>query len=181
MKRIASLTIALLLILVMSVGATVTTSTVTTVDVKDRDMQVITWTWASAEDGKATSSLTGVHVAYAQGVIEKVVFPYGDDPTTPTTLYDVEIFDVDGCDVLLGKGMNRSISMPASIVFDPVILESQSILLPTGDSPYTGKVTFYPYRTVVKGRLHLRVTNAGDQKKGKVRMYVRRYLVSGEY
>lgn len=112
--------------------------------------------WISDATGRAT-----VNIYNAYGTIERVAFN-PDDATAPTNLYDVVLEDIDGIDVLGGKGANLSSSSSASFV--PLI--STAVGTPA-DTYQVG------HKYIVDGqRMQLKVTNAGSAKRGVVRIYM---------
>jgi len=114
-------------------------------DSKLRTVRKFTLAWLSDASGDVNSVLT----IPLSGVLERITFdPDGTD--VPSANYDVVLNDVDGVDVLNGKGSNLSATVTTSVA--PAL---------TG-----GNMAF-------DDALDLVVTNAGNAKRGKVILYIR--------
>ena len=118
--------------------------TVTTTEETHGTVRKITFAWTSSAGGAADATTT---YAYSGEVIRLVTVP-GTAGNQPTNLYDVVVNDVDGNDVLMGAGANRS-------------------------NAATEQVLASSLGCVANDKLTLGVTNAGDTKQGTVYLYVR--------
>ncbi len=82
--------------------------TVTVTEETFGSVKKILFDWLSenggADDGKATKTTTNVY----NGVLERAVFVPDSGGTQPDNLYDVEVLDADGYDVLIALGLNLS-------------------------------------------------------------------------
>ena len=99
----------------------------------------VTFIWASATTGAADGSTDQIYT----GRVRQVLLYAGT--TAPTNLYDVQLKDGAGRDLLFGKGANCPVA-------DTVVVEDAGI--------------------VVNDKLTLAVTNAGDTKDGRVVVYI---------
>jgi hypothetical protein len=102
-------------------------------------MDVADFTFVSETDGSASGSTTQRYT----GQVRQVLIYAGT--TAPTNLYDVQLQDGAGRDLLFGDGANCPVA-------DVVVVENAGI--------------------VVNDRLTLAVTNAGDTKDGKVVVFI---------
>jgi len=107
--------------------------------------QSIVWTWTSDTGGAATIQTT----QFYNGVPIQVVFePDTSTATIPTTAYDVTITNEEDVDILSNNGANLT---------------------------STGKVYKHHYDgmgLVVYSKLTLNVSNAGNAKGGKVKLFI---------
>lgn len=106
----------------------------------------ITFDWLCSSGGAADSTSTNAFT----GVIERAVFIPDSAGTQPTDNYDVVVNDEDGVDILHANGAN---------------LSNAAAVLKSHVSDGLG--------AVVGSKLTLAVTNAGDEKGGKVILYLR--------
>lgn len=120
------------------------TGTVSISEERFGSLQKVMFEWTSTAGGAAGDTTVN---PYNGEVIRLVTIPDGTD--TPTDLYDVEVTDEDGVDVLNGSGADQSNS------------ETQQ----TAATLSLG--------VVANDKLTLSVTNAGNAKSGKVILYIR--------
>jgi len=152
------LTIAFLLVACISANAdpTPTSGTLTSYsyDANDQSgyssLHVVSIDWVSTTTGAFRIVLPDIH-----GEIMRVT-TNPDDTDAPSANYDVDVNDVDGFDVLVGLGENRSASATESFV------------------PYLGNGTVIDHEVDVAGQLTVEITNAGSAKAGVLRIYIRR-------
>ena len=119
--------------------------TVTLTEITHTQIKKITFTWTSSAAGAADGATSGT---YTGELVRVVQVPDGGG-TQPTDLYDVEVTDADGADVLHGLGANLS------------------------NAAATNKAAKDGLGTVVNSVLTLAVTNAGNAKGGKTIVYLR--------
>lgn len=103
----------------------------------------IIFAWTSDADGAADGITTKV---YAGEVIRLVTVPSG--VAAPTNLYDIQVLDADGLDVLAMGGANRS------------TLNTEQVLEAS-------------LGCVANSKLALSIANAGNAKAGTVYLYIR--------
>lgn len=127
--------------------------TVTPTYRSSQDIKWVQWDWTSDSGGAANGTLTR---SLSGQVMMIVTDP--DGGAVPTDNYDVVINDEHGLDVAAGYLANR----------DTANVERVFPTLETIISSYG-----YGYQPVFNGKLELQVTNAGNAKKGVVRMYYR--------
>lgn len=107
--------------------------------------------WIS-EDGGANAGKVDATISKVHGTLEGVAFN-PSATAAPTADYDVVINDVDGVDVLGGKGADLSDST----------------------ATYHGEATTSPvFPRATTGLLTLAITNAGNAKEGTIRLFYRR-------
>lgn len=116
-------------------------------------MKSINFEWTSTSGGAFTATIDG-----AYGWIERVTFAPVSS-ASPTNNYDVTLSDVDGIDVFGGLGANQSATTAATVL--PLI----SAVIDS--STHTTKYALDGQQ------MTLSVTNAGNAKKGKIRVYVK--------
>ena len=114
--------------------------------------ELITLVWTSDASGNATVTVPNVI-----GEIRRIVTNPSDGATSPTADYDVTLKDADAVDVMVGQGAN--LSQSANKSFYGVTTDAIS-------SQYI-PITVY-------GDLSLAVTNAGNAKKGTIKLYLRK-------
>ena len=119
-------------------------------------VRVYTYDWVSdVADGDVDDSVQ-TDLTRISGEILRVVTIPGSP--APTNGYDVVLTDEDGYDVLAGQAANRSSSTVQSVA--PGVPLSDGTTTSVGPMPVHSKLT-------------LGVTNAGNSKAGKVKVYVR--------
>lgn len=102
--------------------------------------------WAFTSDGSGDASEVTVKIA---GIVKRAVtIPDGVAP--PTQNWDLSIEDEDGVDVLCGNGADRD----------------------AGGTGAVEQVFPCPGQVAINSSLTFKVANAGDTKKGTVRLYV---------
>lgn len=138
-RRLAAIAFALLLI----AGYVIAAGTVTTTEISSTSVKKVTFAWTSSAGGAADATTTK---AYDGRVIGLTTIPSGG--AAPDDNYDVTVKDVDGHDVLLGRGIDR-------------------------DTANTEFVTEANMAGVAGSTLTLAVTNAGAAKQGTVILWVR--------
>jgi hypothetical protein len=111
----------------------------------DRRIQRVKFAWTATAGGAVSAIKT--ERSY-DGLIRAVIF--ADGSPAPTTLYDVEIRDSDGLDLLKGQGANLTVPGP-TIVFETGVL-------------------FYPCWGTT---LELFITNAGNLGQGTITLWVK--------
>lgn len=119
-------------------------------------VRVYTYDWVSDVSGGNVNASVQTNLTRISGEILKVVTIPGSP--APTDNYDVVLTDEDGEDVLAGQGANRSSSTVQS--FAPGVPLKDGTTTSVGPMPVHSKLT-------------LGVTNAGNSKAGKVKVYVR--------
>ncbi len=112
-----------------------------------RTVKKVTFDWVS---DASTGAVSGNLSKALSGVIERVTFVPEGGGTQPDNLYDVVLNDVEGFDVLNGKGANLSESATTSV----------AIALTGGQMAFDD-------------RLDLVIANAGNSNGGKVIIYIR--------
>lgn len=105
----------------------------------------------------AAGAVNGFQSASLNGKLKQVSF-VPDAVDTPTTLYDVVIVTEEGVDILGGLGANL-------VVTGPVTVAPRVFTVDTAGTPAQ-----HPQDVLLVGKLEVRVTNAGDAKKGKIVM-----------
>jgi len=158
MKKLFTLTLILFALAAAASAAPSVTSTYGTATLSTRpvgDFTVYTLYWDSDTTGRCTANVRGVF-----GTIQRVTISpdTGDtSPTiTPTNLYDATVTDIDGFDVLIGHGANLSSTTVTS--FASMVEETTS----SGCMP-----------VVVIDNLKLTLTNAGADRVGRIRFYLK--------
>ena len=111
----------------------------------------VTIAWTSDADTTAVLATLGPLV----GAIERVV-TNPDDTDAPTDNYDIKLTDEDGMDLFAGLGCNCDTADSEHFV------------------PYFGDGTLTDRPIVVAGDATLTVENAGAEKAGIIRIYLRR-------
>jgi hypothetical protein len=119
--------------------------TVTTTEQRHKPVKVITFDWLSSTAGAADATTTYSH----NGLIWKVEFIPDSGGTIPDDLYDVQVQDAAGTDLLDGGGSD----------------------LPQASTEVLGGV-LAPV-SAVDSKLTLAVTNAGSLNGGIVKVYIR--------
>ncbi len=94
----------------------------------------------------ATGGTIDYDTSFISGIVERVVVVPNTDADQPTDLFDVAINDMDVYDILQGSGANCS------------------------NASVRGEIT---PGLAINGALNILVTNAGDAKKLKIRIYYR--------
>ncbi len=117
------------------------------------DVQVYTYSWLSDASGDATDYL----VLEVTGWLTQVETVPGGGADAPTDLYDVTVLSDEGTDVLGDNGLN----LPAA---------TKQLRVPRVLNGPDGTSQLQPVQ--VNGRLTVVVDNAGNAKRGKVRLYV---------
>jgi len=107
-------------------------------------IQKFTFDWLS----DASGDVSGVLSVPLSGIIHRVTIVPDGGGTAPTALYDVVLNDVEGVDILDGKGANLSATVTTSVSPD-----------------FTGG------NLAFDDQLDLVVSNAGNAKGGKVIIY----------
>jgi len=117
----------------------------------------VEWDWLCTHLGAATqNSADGAGNAIkVVGTLTHVTFT-PSATVAPSASYDVVVVDEAGLDVLVGLGANLSASATTTVAI--TLTDSGASTLHSG------------VRTVAEV-LQLQVTNAGDAKRGKVRIY----------
>lgn len=108
-------------------------------------VQKVAWDWVSSTGG-AVSNQT-LH-KYSGTAYKLITIPSSSTGLVPTALYDVQIFDEDGLDVLCGKGSSRSAT----------VTEYKSVSDGLG--------------AVLESKLTLTIANAGASKAGKAILFL---------
>jgi hypothetical protein len=108
--------------------------------------------WVSAADGTATGQTDFI----VNGEILKILT--NPDAVAPTDLYDLTLTDDDAFDVAGGLIANRSTT-------------NTEIVIPMSETTIGAR--FYAGPIYVDSALTLNVTNAGNAKAGRVRVYYR--------
>ena len=108
-------------------------------------LKKVTFAWVSDAAGAADKVTTNI---FSGEVVRAVHIP-DSGGTQPTDLYDVDVNDADGADLLHGNAANISNAAP------------------TETAPKDG------LGALEKSKLTLAVTNAGNAKGGKTILYIR--------
>ena len=117
---------------------------VTITELPYKEIKKITWNWTCTDAGAVVGAVTS---NIYSGVLHRVEFiPSPTNP--PTALYDVTIKNDDGVDMLSGFGADRSATLT----------ETKNAIDGLGD--------------VVKSKVTLAVSNAGNATSGKVIIYI---------
>lgn len=117
------------------------------------NIAIMTLDWTSNADGSCTASIPAVF-----GEILRVVTVPGEDTAKPSDNYDLVLSDRDGLDLLNSLGANRDETNAEQFVPRLTITTNvESVPLVMGG-----------------GFVELAVTNAGDSKSGRVRIYLKR-------
>lgn len=117
-----------------------------------RPVRKYTLAWTS----DAAGAVNGIKTPLISGWVFRVVF-IPDATDAPSNLYDVTIEDANALDVLAGQGANLSGTVASNVT--PGV--------PIKDGTTTSVAGMF-----IDDVLELKVTNAGDSKKGKVILYV---------
>lgn len=142
-----------------------TSGTLTTTKVESRGRIEVVYEWTSTSGGAVTVSLPDAVAVY--GYLQQIkTIPDGTD--APTADYDIVLEDEDGYDLLLGQGADRHTSNVETVNFDLAndTVFTTSTLSQTVDT----STTYVPWAVPVQGDIVLKITNAGDSKKGEVRL-----------
>ena len=86
--------------------------TITISHSQTRTMQKLSWSWTSDASGDASGTDTNA----VSGLIYAVAFVPGSVGTQPSDLYDAQIQDADGIDILGGLGLNLPNSVTRRVV-----------------------------------------------------------------
>ena len=121
-------------------------------------MVVNTFTWTS--DTADGNSARGAGTAYVRGEVLRVSFVPGTGTSAPTGTYNVVVTDTNGIDILAGKGVNLSATVPWS--FRPGMVCSDGTTI-SNLVPFA--INDIPY---------ISVTNCGtNNRSGKIILYTR--------
>lgn len=122
-----------------------TAQVVTITELPYKEIKKITWDWLCTDGGAVVGSATS---NYYSGILSRVEFIPDGGATAPTAAYDVTLKNDDGVDLLSGLGADRSATA-------------------TETKNHTDGLGI-----LVKSKLTLAVTNAGNAKGGIVIAYV---------
>lgn len=106
-------------------------------------VSIIIWTFTSSAGGAASEQTKKV-----SGKVKRMV-TNPDNTDTPSANWDLTITDEDGVDILEGEGANRD---------------------PAGAG--TSEEFVFPLSALVASKLTFTVANAGNAKKGVVKLYL---------
>lgn len=161
--------IAIAVVLVALCGGafaqTVTTGTATVSQAERYGRGVTTVAWTSNADGGVV--VTGINLF---GEIVKVVADPGS--TAPSDNWDFMLTDANGSDVTLGTQQNRHKTSTKSVTFG--LATSGVFSTTTLHHDVNTNERFVPWPVYVYGSHTLTIENAGDAKKGAIRIYTRR-------
>jgi len=119
---------------------------------KYNGVQKIKWVWVATDAGVvAASTVTGENPTTTfkySGEIARLVTIPGAAGLAPSADYDITVLDEDGCDVLMGAGVNRHTSNTEQVLGSSL-----------GICQYT--------------TLSLRIAAAGDANGGTVILYIK--------
>lgn len=120
------------------------TGTVVTTEITHKPVKLIKWVWTSTNPGAIAGDTT-------DNVYTGKILGLATDPsaTAPDDNYNVEVFDDNGLDVLIGSGKLRD----------------------TADTEYVAEASL---GAVVESKLTLSVDTAGAAKIGTVYLYIGR-------
>jgi len=162
-KRVLYLIIVGLVLLVGSQSYAQTSGTLTSSVVKQWGLTVVTLNWTSSDTGLTSQTISKAF----QGCLVRMVYqPNGK--TAPSDNWDCVLYDANGQDILLGTGANHDTANTESVYFD---MNPSAAFTPvtvdTLNKFYTG------FAVTTAGIHRLVVTNAGDAKKGHIKLYLR--------
>lgn len=120
-----------------------------------QSVEMLEYTWTSDSSGDVSDEET----AHIDGIVANVVFVPESGGDQPDNNYDVTILDEKDIDILSGRGADLSNTTATRIA--PAVERHD------GTTAGLGEV-------VVSEPLEITVANAGDTKKGIVRLYIRR-------
>ena len=119
--------------------------TATLTQVSHAGVTTLLWDWESAGDGSVTGATTSVHT----GKVVALLTDPDSGGDAPSDNYDIVVNDSDTLDVLAGGGANRSATVVQGVAAASL-------------------------GAVVNSTLTLEITNAGNAKKGIVKVYITR-------
>lgn len=122
-----------------------TAQVVTIAELPYKEIKKVTWDWLSTDAGAVVGAVT---TNYYSGILSRVEWIPDGGATAPTASYDTTLKNDDGVDLLSGLGADRSATLPEYKNF--------------GDG----------LGMLLKSKLTLAVSTAGDAKGGTVIAYI---------